>query len=577
MQYRSHVNGEIRLKHVGLSVTLVGWVQRKRNLGSLLFIDLRDRSGIVQLFVKDPSLVPDLKQEYLIQVKGIVTKKDVANKALATGEVEIEVSSLTIINTAETLPLIVDDVTDAGEDIRLQYRYLDLRRSPMQEKLVVRSKIMNAFHAFFAKHDFTNIETPLLTLSTPGGARDFLVPSRINSGTFYALPQSPQIYKQLLMIGGFERYYQIARCFRDEDLRADRQPDFTQIDIETSFLTQDEFLSLMELALKEVFLSVKGIQLPTAFPRLSYEKAMALYGSDKPDLRFDLPLSPVPSILRDAYVQAGFEATHIKALKLPNAVATLTRKVLDEWVTFVKPFGIKGLVMFKHDQGQLQSSFLKFVAPEKVSTLTNELGLQPGDVYLVASHQELSILNTAMGSLRIKGAKLLNLIDEKKFAIAWVTDFPLFDTNEEGQLVAAHHPFTRPQDADVAMLTSNPKKVLAQAYDLVINGYEAGGGSMRIFNKAIQKQIFSLLGMSDESIQKKFGWFIDAFNYGTPPHGGIAFGLDRLTMILTGTDNIKDVIAFPKNLKMIGLLEGTPNTVETKQLDELSIQIKEKK
>ena len=577
MQYRSHVNGEIRLKHVGLSVTLVGWVQRKRNLGSLLFIDLRDRSGIVQLFVKDPSLVPDLKQEYLIQVKGIVTKKDVANKALATGEVEIEVSSLTIINTAETLPLIVDDVTDAGEDIRLQYRYLDLRRSPMQEKLVVRSKIMNAFHAFFAKHDFTNIETPLLTLSTPGGARDFLVPSRINSGTFYALPQSPQIYKQLLMIGGFERYYQIARCFRDEDLRADRQPDFTQIDIETSFLTQDEFLSLMELALKEVFLSVKGIQLPTPFPRLSYEKAMALYGSDKPDLRFDLPLSPVPSILRDAYVQAGFEATHIKALKLPNAVATLTRKVLDEWTTFVKPFGIKGLVMFKHDQGQLQSSFLKFIAPEKVSTLTNELGLQPGDVYLVASHQELSILNTAMGSLRTKGAKLLNLIDEKKFAIAWVTDFPLFDTNEEGQLVAAHHPFTRPQDAHVAMLTSNPKKVLAQAYDLVINGYEAGGGSMRIFNKAIQKQIFSLLGMSDESIQKKFGWFIDAFNYGTPPHGGIAFGLDRLTMILTGTDNIKDVIAFPKNLKMIGLLEGTPNTVETKQLDELSIQIKEKK
>jgi aspartyl-tRNA synthetase len=577
MHYRSHVNGEFRLQHVGLSVTLVGWVQRKRNLGSLLFIDLRDRTGIVQLFVKDPSLVPDIKQEYLIQVKGVVTKKDVANKSLATGEVEIDVSSLTIINTAETLPLIVDDVTDAGEDIRLQYRYLDLRRSPMQEKLVVRSKIMNAFHAFFAKHDFTNIETPLLTLSTPGGARDFLVPSRLNSGTFYALPQSPQIYKQLLMIGGFERYYQIARCFRDEDLRADRQPDFTQIDVETSFLNQDEFLSLMELALKEVFLSVKGIELSTPFTRLSYEKAMALYGSDKPDLRFDLPLSPVPSILRDAFVQAGFEAAHIKALKLPNAVATLTRKVLDEWTTFVKPFGIKGLVMFKHDQGQLQSSFLKFIAPEKVTTLTNELGLQPGDVYLVASSQELSVLNTAMGILRTKAAKLLNVIDDKKFAITWVTDFPLFDTNEEGQLVAAHHPFTRPQDDHLAMLTTDPKKVLAQAYDLVINGYEAGGGSMRIFDKIIQKQIFSLLGMSDDAIQKKFGWFMDAFNYGTPPHGGIALGLDRLTMILTGTDNIKDVIAFPKNLKMVGLLEGTPNTVETKQLDELSIQIKEKK
>jgi aspartyl-tRNA synthetase len=447
----------------------------------------------------------------------------------------------------------------------------------MQEKLVVRSKIMNAFHAFFAKHDFTNIETPLLTLSTPGGARDFLVPSRLNSGTFYALPQSPQIYKQLLMIGGLERYYQIARCFRDEDLRADRQPDFTQIDIETSFLTQDEFLSLMELGLKEVFLSVKGIQLPTPFPRLSYEKAMALYGSDKPDLRFDLPLSTVPQTLKDAYQQAGFEATHIKALRLPNALQTITRKVLDEWVTFVKPFGIKGLVMFKHDQGQLQSSFLKFIAPERLSILTNELNLQPGDVYLLASHQELSVLNTAMGILRTKAAKLLNMIDDKKFAIAWVTNFPLFDTNEEGQLVAAHHPFTRPQDDHVGLLKSDPKKVLAQAYDLVINGYEAGGGSMRIFDKAIQKQIFSLLGMSEDAIQKKFGWFIDAFNYGTPPHGGIAFGLDRLTMILTGTDNIKDVIAFPKNLKMIGLLEGTPNTVETKQLDELSIQIKEKK
>ena len=577
MQYRSHVNGEFRLQHVGLNVTLVGWVQRKRNLGSLLFIDLRDRSGIVQLFVKDPSLVPDLKQEYLIQVKGVVTKKEVANKTLATGEVEIDVSSLTIINTAETLPLIVDDVTDAGEDIRLQYRYLDLRRSPMQEKLVVRSKIMNAFHAFFAKHDFTNIETPLLTLSTPGGARDFLVPSRLNSGTFYALPQSPQIYKQLLMIGGLERYYQIARCFRDEDLRADRQPDFTQIDIEASFLTQDEFLNLMELALKEVFLSVKGIQLPTPFLRLSYEKAMALYGSDKPDLRFDLPLSSVPQTLKDAYQQAGFESTHIKALRLPNALQTITRKVLDEWVTFVKPFGIKGLVMFKHDQGQLQSSFLKFITPETLPSLTNDLNLQPGDVYLLASHQELSVLNTAMGILRTRAAKLLNLMDDKKFAVAWVTNFPLFDTNEEGQLVAAHHPFTRPQDDHVELLKSDPTKVLAQAYDLVINGYEAGGGSMRIFDKAIQKQIFGLLGMSEDAIQKKFGWFMDAFNYGTPPHGGIAFGLDRLTMILTGTDNIKDVIAFPKNLKMIGLLEGTPNTVETKQLDELSIQIKEKK
>ncbi len=577
MVYRSHTNGNLRLKDVGQSVTLIGWVQRKRNLGSLMFIDLRDRSGIVQLMIKDPTKVPDIKNEYLIQIQGVITKKAVANTNLPTGEIEVEVSTLKVINESEALPLIVDDVTDAGEDIRLHYRYLDLRRRPMQDMLITRSKIMNAFHAFFAKHDFTNIETPLLTLSTPGGARDFLVPSRLTPGSFYALPQSPQIYKQLLMIGGLERYYQIARCFRDEDLRADRQPDFTQIDVEASFLSQDEFLTLMESALREVFLSVKGISLPQSFPRLSYETSMALYGTDKPDLRFDLPLSIVPTILKNAYEKAGFEFTNIKGLKLPNASTILSRKVLDEWVTFVKPFGIKGLVMFKHDQGQLQSSFLKFIAPESVDELTRLLDLNPGDVYIVASHADLTVLNTAMGILRTRGAKLLNLVDEKKVAIAWVTDFPLFDTNDEGQLVAAHHPFTRPQDMHLSLLQTQPKKVLAQAYDLVINGYEAGGGSMRIYDKVIQKQIFSLLGMSEEAIQKKFGWFIQAFNYGTPPHGGIAFGLDRLTMILTGTDNIKDVIAFPKNLKMVGLLEGTPNTVETKQLDELSIQVKEKK
>lgn len=577
MAYRSHVNGVLRLEHVGTSVTLIGWVQRKRNLGSLLFIDLRDRSGIVQLLVKDPSLVPDLKPEYLIQVTGVVVQKAVPNKVLATGAIEVDVATLQVINTSETLPMIVDDVTDAGEDIRLQYRYLDLRRAPMQEKLITRSRVMQAFHAFFAKHDFTNVETPLLTLSTPGGARDFLVPSRLNPGAFYALPQSPQIYKQLLMIGGLERYYQIARCFRDEDLRADRQPDFTQIDIEASFLSQDEFLTLMETGLKEVFFSVKGVSLPTPFPRLSYEKAMALYGTDKPDLRFELPLEVPPQLLKATYQQAGFESTHLKALRLPNATGIISRKILDEWTTFVKPFGMKGLVVFKHDQGQLQSSFLKLVAPEQLETFTNQLQLNPGEVYVVASHQDASVLNTVMGILRVRSAKLLNVIDETKFAVAWVTDFPLFDTNEQGQLVAAHHPFTRPQDAHLPFLNTNPKAVLAQAYDLVINGYEAGGGSMRIFDKALQKQIFSLLGMSDEAIQQKFGWFISAFNYGTPPHGGIAFGLDRLTMILTGTDNIKDVIAFPKNLKMVGLLEGTPNQVEAKQLDELSIQIKELK
>lgn len=575
--YRTHFNGELRLSHLGEQVTLVGWVQRKRNLGSLLFIDLRDRSGLIQLFVKDPTGVPEIKNEYLIQAKGKIVKKEVPNKTIKTGDIEVEVESLVVLNEAEQLPFVVEDTTDAGEDIRLEYRYLDLRRPSMQDRLVVRSQIMNAFHAFFSKHDFTNIETPLLTLSTPGGARDFLVPSRLHPGSFYALPQSPQIYKQLLMVGGLERYYQVARCFRDEDLRADRQPDFTQIDVEASFLSQQEFLSLMEMAISEVFQKVKAIELPKPFPRLTYADAMSHFGTDKPDLRYDLPLSEVPNEIVAAYQQAGFETTYIKGLKLPRATSIVSRKVLDEWSAFVKPFGIKGLVLFKEDQGLVQSSFLKFIPSELHASLTKILGLSSGDVYVVASHANLSILNTALGMLRTRAAKLLNLIDESKFSIVWITDFPLFDTNDKGQLVSAHHPFTRPQDQHVASLTKSPLSVLAQAYDLVINGYEVGGGSMRIYNKSIQKEIFTLLGLSDEDIQKKFGWFMNAFNYGTPPHGGIAFGLDRLAMILTGTDNIKDVIAFPKNLKMIGLLEGTPHPVEDQQLRELSLHVKEEK
>jgi aspartyl-tRNA synthetase len=577
MHYRTHVNGSLRLSEVGQTVTLVGWVQRRRHLGSLLFIDLRDRSGVVQLFFKDPSLVPDVKNEYLIQVTGLVCKKAVANPQLLTGEVEVDVQTIHVLNTSEPLPMIVDDVTDAGEDIRLQYRYLDLRRSPLQNTLMTRSQIMQAFHTFFNQHEFVNIETPLLTLSTPGGARDFLVPSRLHPGSVYALPQSPQIYKQLLMIGGFERYYQIARCFRDEDLRADRQPDFTQIDVEASFLHQDEFLSLMEAAIASVFLKVKGLQLKTPFVRLTYQDALALYGTDKPDLRYDLPLASAPEVLVNAFKTAGFESTHVHALRLPQAIQTISRKVLDEWVTFLKPFGIKGLVMFKHDQGQLQSSFLKMVTPEVLPSLTAALALQPGDVYLVAAHHDLAVLYTALGLIRTKAITLLQIPPKQPYAIAWITNFPLFEKNNEGKLVSAHHPFTRPQDGDVPLLESQPEKVIAQAYDLVINGYEVGGGSMRIYDQTMQHRIFQILGMTEADIDKKFGWFIKAFRYGTPPHGGIAFGLDRLTMILTGTDNIKDVIAFPKNLKMVGLLEGTPNTVEPSQLNDLSIQIKESK
>ncbi len=576
MVYRTHDNGTLGLEHIGQQVRLVGWVQRKRNLGSLMFIDLRDRSGLVQLFIHESKQVPELKHEYLIQVEGTIRKKQVANQALKTGMIEVEVMNLKVMNPSEVPPLIIDDVTDAGEDIRLQYRYLDLRRAPMQATLRMRSNLMQAFHQFFAKHDFVNIETPLLTLSTPGGARDFLVPSRVNQGKFYALPQSPQIYKQLLMIGGFERYYQIARCFRDEDLRADRQPDFTQIDVEASFLSQDEFLSLMEQGLQTVIQTVKGTTIAIPFPRLTYQQAMADYGSDKPDLRFDLKLSSVPTAIDTAYRKAGMENGFVGGLKLPRAGTILTRKVLDEWNIFIKPFGVRSIVTFKTEQGQLQSSFLKFIEASELETLTTTLALLPGDVFLTVGHAQRNVVLQVLGMIRNRAATLLNLIDPQAITLAWVTDFPLFDKNDQGKLVSAHHPFTRPHDRDIGLLDTQPENVLAQAYDLVINGYEAGGGSMRIYDKALQQKIFSHLGLSPDDIQKKFGWFINAFNYGTPPHGGIAFGLDRLTMILSGTDNIKDVIAFPKNLKMIGLLEGTPNEVDAKQLEELGIITKEK-
>ena len=575
MEYRTHHNGLLTLEHVDKVVKLVGWVQKKRNLGSLVFIDLRDHSGIIQLFFPDTEVAKELKSEFLIQITGIVRKKAVANKLLKTGEIEVEVQTLTIINGSETPPLIIDDVTDAGEETRLAYRYLDLRRAPMQEILKIRSQVTQIVHQSFAKLGFMHIETPLLTLSTPGGARDFLVPSRIHPGSFYALPQSPQIYKQLLMIGGVEKYYQIARCFRDEDLRADRQPDFTQIDVETAFLTEDELLSQMESIVFDIFNQVKGEKITLPFTRLTYQDAIDLYGSDKPDLRFDLPLSNAPKILIEAYQKAGFLSQYLKGIRLPNASLSITRKVLDEWSIFLKPFGIKGLVMIKNEQGQLVSSFSKFIDPSFYSTLLQDLQLNDQDVYVCTTYDDFKTLSTALGLLRLKAIQLLQLKAKVAYSITWITDFPLFDTNEKSQLVSAHHPFTRPKDRDVALLQSQPEKVIAQAYDLVINGYEAGGGSMRIYDKAMQYQIFTLLGLSDDEIQKKFGWFIDAFNYGTPPHGGIALGLDRLTMILANTDNIKDVIAFPKNLKMVGLLEKTPSTVEDVQLEELSIQIKE--
>lgn len=570
---RTHYNGLLTLNEVGQHVTLVGWIARKRNLGSLLFIDLRDRSGIVQLICEDPSLVPDVKNEYVIQVEGTIRQKDVPNPNLKTGTIEVVVSSLKVISSASTPPMIIDNVTDALEDTRLKYRYLDLRRPIMQEKLITRSRIIKTFHEFLDKLGFIEIETPLLTLSTPGGARDYLIPSRLQHGSFYALPQSPQIYKQLLMIAGIERYYQVARCFRDEDLRADRQPDFTQIDIEASFLDQDEFLTLMEPVLQKLFKDILGQDILLPLAKYTYEYTVTNYGSDRPDLRYDLPLVDL-SILSNSSFEPFQTAKYIKGIVLKGQGALLSRKVIDDLNLELRKFNLKPAIVLKVVDGVISGSFTKFLTDQLSTSLIDELKLQEGDALILTSGDDFKTFHFGMGALRNLLAKQFKLIDETKTSMFWVTEFPLFEGNDDGCLVSSHHPFTRPMDEDIPLLDTNPLIVRSQAYDIVINGYEAGGGSLRIYDKSLQQKIFSLLGMSAEEINRKFGWFIEAFNYGTPPHGGIAFGLDRLVMILTGTDNIRDVIAFPKNLSAVGPLEKTPAPVDQSQLDDLGIVIK---
>ncbi|HOJ45438.1 MAG TPA: aspartate--tRNA ligase [Bacilli bacterium] len=571
---RTHYNGLLTINDVGQSVSLFGWVAKKRNLGSLLFIDLRDRTGIVQLLVKDPSSVPDIRNEYVIHVTGIVSKKDVPNPNLKTGSIEIIVSDLKVISSAQTTPMIIDNQTDALEETRLKYRYLDIRRPIMQEKLIARSKIVKLFHEYLDDQGFIEVETPILTLSTPGGARDYLVPSRLQHGSFYALPQSPQIYKQLLMIGGMERYYQVARCFRDEDLRADRQPDFTQIDIEASFIEQDEFLSLMEPVLVKIWSQIvkEEIQLPLA--KYTYEHVVTNYGSDRPDLRFDLPLVDVKPLLSKSSFEGFMDAKYIKGIILKNHGASLSRKLIDELNLELRKFGLKPAIVLKVSEGVLSGSFTKYLDEQLMKDIISEYKLTENDALVLTSGDEFKTFHFGMGALRNLLAKQFKLIDEGKTSMFWVTEFPLFEKSDNGGLSSSHHPFTRPLAEDIPLLDSEPLKVRSAAYDIVINGYEAGGGSMRIYDKSLQQKIFELLGMSEEDIKRKFGWFIEAFNYGTPPHGGIAFGLDRLTMIVTKTDNIRDVIAFPKNLSAIGPLEKTPAPVDESQLDELGIVIK---
>ncbi len=572
---RTDYNGNLRKEDVGREVALCGWAAKVRKLGGITFIDLRDSTGIVQLTVNDPDSVPDVRSEYVIQVKGKVALKKDPNPALKTGEVEVIVSEINVFNKAETTPFIIADKTDALEETRLQYRYLDIRRPYILSKLKARAKIVKDFHEYFDEKGFLEVDTPALNVSSPEGAKEYLVPSRVHHGSFYALPQSPQLWKQLLMIGGVERYYQVAKCFRDEDLRADRQPEFTQLDEEVSFLSQDEILALNEGFLAKIFKDIAGYDVPLPLRRIPYWEAMDTYGSDKPDTRYGLTLHDLKPLLGDVPFK-GFEGqSYIKGIVVPGQGKETSRKALDELNMEVRKFNLKGVLSLKLENGALEGSFAKFLDEAHKNSVISALDLHEDDLVLLASSNYRRDIDFGLGALRTLFAKKLSLIKPKTYDLLWVVDFPMFDPveGEEGKYVAEHHPFTRPRDEDLPLLDTKPEEALAYAYDIVINGYEAGGGTLRIYDHDTQWKIFKILGLSDEEVAKKFGWFIDAFRFGCPPHGGIAFGLDRLAMILTGTDNIRDVEAFPKNLQASDPLSHAPQPVTDEQLEIVGLKI----
>lgn len=577
---RTHTNGELRVSDAGKEVTLIGWVAKRRNFGALVFIDLRDRTGITQL-VFDEQLsdaIRDVRNEYILEAKGIVMERKDKNPKLATGDIEVQVQQVTIINRAETTPIIVADETDALEDTRLKYRYLDLRRPQMQQKLILRHKITHSMREYLDSKAFIEIETPMLGRSTPEGARDYLVPSRVHPGSFYALPQSPQLYKQLLMVSGFERYYQFARCFRDEDLRADRQTDFTQVDLETSFLSDVEIQTMMEEMLQKLMKDVKGMDISIPFPRLTWTEAMNRYGSDKPDNRFDLELQDITEL----FEHCGFKVFadciaakgSIKAVVVPGK-AGMTRKEIDKITDLAKKNGAKGLVTLKYLEGTLSGPIVKFLSEEEIHSLTQRLELNDHDLVLIVSDAWRTTCEV-LGVLRNHFGAELGLKKTNEFSYLWVTDFPMFEYSEEdGRWYAMHHPFTRPRDEDMQYIDTDPGKVHAIAYDVVLNGYELGGGSLRIYDGAMQDKMFEVLGFTEEKIQENFGWFVDALKYGTPPHGGLAFGLDRIAMILSESDSIRDVIAFPKNANAKCPMSDAPTPVDGAQLEELHIAVRE--
>ncbi|WP_410514371.1 aspartate--tRNA ligase [Paenibacillus sp. BR2-3] len=581
---RSHHCGQLTLENIGQTVTLNGWVQTRRDLGGVLFIDLRDRSGIVQVvFNPDYSgealqAADKVRSEYVLAVTGKVVKRDAetVNRNLPTGEIEVQITEIEVLNAAKTPPFFIEDGVEVDESLRLKYRYLDLRRPEMQKTLLLRSKAAKIFRDFLDSEGFIDVETPILTKSSPEGARDYLVPSRVHEGEFFALPQSPQIYKQLLMVGGVERYYQIARCFRDEDLRADRQPEFTQVDIETSFLSQDELLGMMEKLMQRLFKETVGADLALPFQRLTYAEAMGKYGSDKPDLRFGLELIEMNDIVAGSGVKVFASVIEkggeVKCLNAKGC-GTWTRKEIDDLGPYAARYGAKGLAWIQVKDGEFKGPIVKFFSEEEIAAVKERTGAEEGDLLLFSADTK-KVVADVLGALRLKIGRQLGLIDDNVFKFAWVTDFPLLGYDEEQKrYVAEHHPFTRPREEDLPLFDIDPGAIRAQAYDIVLNGYEVGGGSMRIYKRDVQEQMFKALGFTPEVAYEKFGFLMDAFEYGTPPHGGIAFGFDRLVMLLSGRTNLRETIAFPKTASATDLLMDAPSPVEGAQLEQLHIKL----
>ncbi|GAC90849.1 aspartyl-tRNA synthetase [Anoxybacillus flavithermus NBRC 109594] len=584
---RTHYCGEVTDMAIGQTVRLKGWVQKRRDLGGLIFIDLRDRTGIVQIvFSPDVSkealqVAETIRSEYVLDVEGTVVQREEGqvNPNLPTGTIEVHATHVTILSEAKTPPFPISDKTDVSEDVRLKYRYLDLRRPVMFQTFQMRHQVTKAIRDFLDEEGFLEVETPILTKSTPEGARDYLVPSRVHPGEFYALPQSPQIFKQLLMVAGFERYYQIARCFRDEDLRADRQPEFTQVDIETSFMSQDDILAMIERMMARVMKVAKGVDISIPFPRMSYDEAIARYGSDKPDTRFGLELVDLSEQVKDCgfkvFASAVQNGGQVKAINVKGAADKYSRKDIDALTEYVARYGAKGLAWLKVEADGLKGPIAKFFNEDEQKQMMQTLEAETGDLLLFVADKK-SVVADALGALRLKLGKDLQLIDESALHFLWITDWPLFEYDEEeGRYYAAHHPFTMPVREDVPKFETDPASVRAQAYDLVLNGYELGGGSLRIFERDIQEKMFKTLGFTEEQAREQFGFLLEAFEYGTPPHGGIALGLDRLVMLLAGRSNLRDTIAFPKTASASCLLTEAPSAVSEEQLEELHLRIKD--